>query len=122
VSTKQDFVATRRFFTHALQHGPSATEVNTDRAPAYPRVLDELLPGACHVTEQYQNNPIEAHHGRLKFRLQPMRDLKQLRSARVISTGHTFIQNLHRGHYELATDLDPRHRIPRAFTKLATAI
>jgi hypothetical protein len=86
--------------------------LTTDRALSYPRVLNELLPSACHVTEQYTNNPIEADHGRLKSRLRPMRGLKRLRSARVISTGHVFIQNLHRGHYELATDIDPRHRIP----------
>lgn len=47
-----------------------------------------------------------------------MRGLKRLRSARVISAGHAFIENLHRGHYEVATDADPRHRIPRAFTEL----
>ena len=35
-----------------------------------------------------------------------MRGLKRLRSARVISTGHAFVQNLRRGHYELAVDLD----------------
>jgi IS6 family transposase len=75
--------------------------VTTDRAPAYPRVLDELLPAACHVTEQYANNAIETDHGRLKSRLRPMRGLKRLRSARVISAGHAFVQNLHRGHYEL---------------------
>jgi hypothetical protein len=45
-----------------------------------------------------------------------MRGLKRLRSARVISAGHAFVQNLRRGHYELATDIDPRHRIPHAFT------
>jgi transposase-like protein len=71
VSTKQDLAATRRFVTPALQHSPASTEVPTDRAPAYPRVLDELLPAACHVTEQYQNNPIEVDHGRLKSRLRP---------------------------------------------------
>jgi transposase-like protein len=122
VSEKRNLAATRRFFTHALEHGPSPTEVTTDRAPAYPRVLDELLPTACHVMEQYTNNPIEADHGRLKSRLRPMRGLKRLRSARVISAGHAFIQNLHRGHYELATDVDSRHRIPEAFTELALAI
>jgi transposase-like protein len=67
--------------------------VSTDRAPAYPRVLDELLPSSCHVTEQYANNAVEADHGRLKARLRPMRGLTQLRSARVISAGHAFIQN-----------------------------
>jgi transposase-like protein len=94
VTEKRDLDATRRFFTRALKHGPSPTEVTTDRAPAYPRVLDKLLPSACHVTEQYTNNPIEADHGRLKSRLRPMRGLKRLRSARVISAGHAFVQNL----------------------------
>jgi hypothetical protein len=35
-------------------------EVVTDAAPVYPRVLDELLPGAWHHVEQYANDPIEA--------------------------------------------------------------
>jgi len=57
VAEKRDLVvATRRFFTRALDHGPHPSEVTTDRAPACPRVLDELLPGACHVTEHYANN------------------------------------------------------------------
>jgi transposase, IS6 family len=122
VSEKRDLAATRRFFTRALHHSPCPAEVNTDRAPAYPRVLDELLPSACHVTEQYTNNPVEADHGRLKSRLRPMRGLQRLRSTQVISTGHAFVQNLPRGHYELATDLNPHHRLPAAFTELARAI
>jgi hypothetical protein len=51
-----------------------------------------------------------------------MRGLKRLRSAEVISAGHAFIQNLHRGHYEVGTDIEPRHRIPHAFTELVAAI
>ncbi len=101
VSEKRDLVATRRFFTRALDHAPSPIEVTTDRAAAYPRVLDELVPAACHITEQYANNRIESDHGRLKSRLRPMRGLKQLRCARVITAGHAFIQNIRRGHYEL---------------------
>ena len=54
---------------------------------AYPRVLDELVPSACHITEQYGNNPIESDHGRPKSRLRLMRGLKQLRCARVIPAG-----------------------------------
>ncbi|MGH3672234.1 MAG: DDE-type integrase/transposase/recombinase, partial [Pseudonocardiaceae bacterium] len=46
-----------------------------------------------HITEQYANNPIESDHGRLKSRLRPMRGLKRLRSTRVISIGHAFVQN-----------------------------
>ncbi|MGH3438467.1 MAG: IS6 family transposase [Sciscionella sp.] len=122
VSEKRDLAATRRFFTRALEHSPRPTEVTTDRAAAYPRVLDELLPAACHVMEQYANNQVEADHGRLKARLRPMRALKRLRSARVISAGHAFVQNLRRGHYELGVDADPRHRLPAAFTELARVI
>ncbi len=81
VSEKRDLATTRRFFTRALEHGPSPTEVTTDRVPAYPRVIDELVPDVCHITEQYANNPINADHGRLKSRLRPMRGLAPLRAS-----------------------------------------
>lgn len=116
VSEKRDMVATRRFFTRALEHGPSPTEVTTDRAAAYPRVLDELVPAACHVTERYANNRVEADHGRLKSRLRPMRGLKQLRCAQVISAGHAIIQNIRRGHYELGIEEVENLRVQAAFT------
>jgi transposase, IS6 family len=35
VAEKRDLVATRRFFTRALEHGPRPSEVSTDRASAY---------------------------------------------------------------------------------------
>jgi transposase, IS6 family len=73
-------------------------------------------------TNRPVNNPVEADHGRLKARLRPMRGLKRLRSARVISTGHAFVQNLCRGHYELGWDIDRRHRLTAIFTELARAI
>jgi hypothetical protein len=47
-----------------------------------------------HITEQYSNNLIEADRSRLKSRLRPMRGLKRLRSARIISVGHAFIRNI----------------------------
>ena len=122
VSEKRDLAATHRFFTRALEHGTRPSEMSTDRAPAYPRVLDELLPAACQVVEQYANNPIEADHGRLKARLRPMRGLRKLRSARVISTGHAFVQDLRRGHYELGVDVDLSHRLRAVFAELALVI
>ncbi len=121
-SEKRNLAATRLFFTRALKHGLYPNEVNTDRGPAYPRVLDELLPAACHVVEQYANNPVEADHSRLKARLRPMHGLKRLRSAQVISLVHAFVQNLHRGHYELGLDVDPRHRLRAAITELVLTI
>ena len=122
VSEKRDLAATRRFFTRALGHGPCPIEVTTDRAAAYPRVLDELVPSACHVTEQYGNNPIEADHGWLKSRLRAMRGLKQLRCARVITAGHAFIQNIRRGHYKLGTEQTVNLRVPAAFDELGRGI
>ena len=74
VSEKRDLAATRRFLLRALEHGPRPREVSTDQAPAYPRVVDDLLPAACHVMDRYANNPIESDHGRLKSRLRPMRN------------------------------------------------
>jgi hypothetical protein len=35
----------------------------------------------------------------------------------VISTGHAFVQNLRRGHYEIGIDADPRHLLAAAFTE-----
>jgi transposase, IS6 family len=67
-------------------------------------VLEELLPAAWHRTERYANNHIEADHGRLKSRLGPMRGRKQDHNASVIIAGHAFVQNVRRGHYELAVE------------------
>ena len=106
----------------ALEHRPQPTEVSTDRAPTYPRVVDELLPTACHLVEQYVNNPIEADHSRWTARLQPMRGLKTLRSARVVSAGHAFMQNVRRGHYALGVDVSPRNRLTAVFTELTLVI
>jgi transposase, IS6 family len=122
VSQKRDMAATRRFFTRALEHGPSPTEVITDKAAVYPPVLDEIVPGAWHHTEPYANNRIESDHGRLKSRLRPMRGLKQLRCAQVISAGHAFIQNIRRGHYELGAEEIVNLRVLAAFGELTLAI
>ena len=65
---------------------------------------------------------IEADHGRLKFCLRPMRGLKQLRCARVITTGHAFIQNIRRGHYEVGAEGQVNLRVLAAFDELALTI
>jgi transposase-like protein len=84
VSPRRDTKAARRFFTNALAVHTTPTEVVTDRAWTLRTVVDELLPGALHNTEQYANNRIETDHGRLKARLRPMRGLKRDRTASVI--------------------------------------
>jgi transposase-like protein len=87
----------------------------------YPAVLEELLAAAWHRTDRYANNRVEADHGRRKARLRPMRGLKQDRSARVVIAGHGFIQNLRRGHYELAVDKPANRRVAIAFDELTMA-
>ena len=122
LSEQRDTAAARQFFTRALRQGPAPVEVTTDKAGPYLRVLAELVPTAAHLTEQYSNNRIESDHGRLKARLRPMRGLKRFRSAAQIAAGHAFVQNLRRGHYELATDVPPSLRLPAAFSELAFAM
>ena len=122
LSARRDLAAARCFFTRALRAGRVPVEVTTDRAPVYPRVLDELVPSALHTLEQYANNPVETDHGRLKARLRPMRGLKRHRSARILAAGHAFVQNLRRGHYDIATEVPRCHRLRVAFNDLAPAI
>jgi transposase-like protein len=122
LSARRDLAAGRRFFTRALRAGTVPVEVTTDRAPVYPRVLDELVPSALHTVERHANNPVEADHGRLKARLRPMRGLKRHRSARILAAGHAFVQNLRRGHYDIAIGVPALHRLRLAFDDLALAI
>jgi transposase-like protein len=123
MSRQRDARAARRFFERAIgTTRVSPTEVVTDRAATYPIVMDELLPAAWHRTEQYANNHVEADHARLKARLRPMRGLKQDCSAMVIIAGHAFVQNLRRGHYELAVGVPVVQRLTVAFDDLALAI
>ncbi len=122
LSDRRDLQAARQFFTSALTISRGPAEVTTDRAAAYPRVLDELLPAARHVVEQYANNRVECDHGRLKARLRPMRGLKRRRSAIVLAAGHAFVQNLRRGHYELGVDVTPFRRLSVTFTELTAVI
>jgi IS6 family transposase len=123
VSPRRDVKAAHRCFEQAIDTTKAApVEVITDRAATYPIVLEELLPTPWHRTEQYANNRVEADHGRLKARLRPMRGLKQDRSARVIIGGHAFVQNVRRGHYELAVEAPANQRLAVAFDELALAI
>jgi hypothetical protein len=47
-----------------------------------------------------------------------MRGLKQDRSARTVIAGHALVQNLRRGHYELAVEEPVTRRVAVALTSL----
>src|SRR4029434_7749920 len=122
-STRRDGEAARRFFQRArTTTGVTPTEVITDRAPTYPRVLDHLWPAVWHHVERYANNRVEADHAQLKRRLRPMRGIKTMTGLRVLAAGHAFVQNLRRGHYEIAADQPRNLRLAIAFGQLATAV
>ena len=122
LSQRRDGAAARAFFAHAISAGRRPIEVTTDRAPVYPRILDEVAPSARHVLQQYANNIIEADHGLLKARLRPMRGLKRIHSASTIAAEHAFVQNLRRGHYEIGAVQPSRDRVRFAFEQLAFCI
>jgi len=122
LSARRDLTTARTFFTRALATGAVPVEVTTDRAPAYPRALDELIP-----TRPARHRAVREQHDRSRpwspqARLRPMRGLKTFRSARVLANGHAFVQNLRRGHYEIATDAPAQRRLLEAFDELVLAI
>jgi transposase-like protein len=123
VSARRDAETARRFLQRAIGVTFVAPgEVTTDQAPVYPVVLEERLPAAWHRTDRYANNRVECDYCRLKARLRPMRGLRRDRSARVIIAGHAVVQNVRRGHYELAVDEPAHRRVAVAFDELALAI
>jgi transposase-like protein len=70
VSRQRDAKAARRFIERAIGSSKvTPAQVTTDQAPVYSAVLEELLLAACHRTDQYANNHIEADHGHRKSRL-----------------------------------------------------
>ena len=122
LSRRRDIGSARTFLTAALSVHGDPGEVITDRAPALATVVEELLPAAWQNTGQYENNRVECDHGRLKARLRPMRGVTTNRTASVVIPGHAFIQNLRRGHYQLAVDAAPLFRLSTAFDELRPAI
>ena len=44
------------------------------------------------------------------------------RSARILAAGHAFVQNLRRGHYDIATEVRAHHKLRTIFDELALAI
>jgi len=51
-----------------------------------------------------------------------MRGLRTDAGARTVIAGHAFVQNIRRGHYELAVDQPAAYRVAVAFTELVAAV
>ncbi len=123
VSPRRDASAARRCCKRPIDTTKvTPNEVVTDRAPDLPAGAAGAAAGSWHRTDRYANNRVEADHGRLTARPRPMGGRKQDRSARVMIAGHGFIQNLRRGHYELAVEEPVNQRVAVALDELALAI
>jgi len=59
VSERRGGAAPRAYCARALKTGRAPVEVTIDQAPVYPRVIDELVPGARDVLEQYANHVVK---------------------------------------------------------------
>jgi transposase, IS6 family len=51
-----------------------------------------------------------------------MTGLKSHRSARILAAGHAFVQNVRRGHHDIATDVHDHHKLRNAFDDPAPTI
>jgi hypothetical protein len=124
----RDHLASPRGQRTAAEAEDLQGDVGTGLTAHAPRGLLEPCAGTTrlHGSEEAvgaaMRPPLSDDHGRLKPRLRAMRGLKQLRCARVITVGHAFIQNIHRGHYELGAEETVNLRILAAFDELALVI
>ena len=124
----RDHLASPRGQRTAAEAEDLQGDVGTGLTAHAPRGLLEPCAGTTrlHGSEEAvgaaMRPPLSDDHGRLKARLRAMRGLKQLRCARVITAGHAFIQNIHRGHYELGAEETVNLRILAAFDELTLAI
>ena len=62
------------------------------------------MPGPSDAESQFSERGYHAIRGRALGREFVVRGLKRDRSLRIVTAGHAFVQNLRRGHYELAVD------------------
>jgi hypothetical protein len=123
VSPRRDARAARRFFQRAIGTTRiTPVEVVADHAPVYPGVLWGAGAGRLASNRPGRQQP---HRGRPRpTEGTPLADagLKQDRSARIVITGHAFIQKRSAGHYELAIEEPARRRVAATFDELALAI
>jgi IS6 family transposase len=109
-------------FARALAVGVRPTQVTTDRAPSYPRVLDEYVPAALHSVEQYANKSRRSQSRPAESLATADAGTERFRSAQTLAAGHAFVQNLRRGHHEIATDEPAHDRLRIAFDALAASV
>jgi transposase, IS6 family len=103
LSVRRDLAAARRLFARALRAGTIRAVVTTGRAPACPRVPGELVPSSAAHRRAVREQPDRGRPRPAESPAPADAGLKRHRSARTLAAGHAFVQNLRRGHYDVAT-------------------
>jgi transposase, IS6 family len=122
LSAQRDLAAARVFFSRALASGSAPVEVVTDRAPAYLRSSTSWSRRRSH------HRPVREQRGRVRPRPPESQDPTDARPQAIPISSHArrrscfLVQNLRRGHYDIATDLPARDRLAAAFNELILAL
>jgi DDE domain len=107
VSARRDEKTAGRFFERAIGDQTHSCRGCHRSGAGVPGRAGGPPTGGVAPHRAIREQPGRGRSRQLKARLRPMRGLKQDRSARVIIAGHAFIQNVRRGHYELAVQEPP---------------
>ena len=105
-SSKRRSAARAQLISRWLSHPPMNSRGGPSPAVAY-----------ANVVPSGRGGPRSA-----QARLRPMRGLKRHRSVRTVAAGHAFVQNLRRGHYDIATERPIHERLVAAFSELALCL
>ena len=120
LSRRRDLAAARAFFTRALALGHCAGRGHHRPGAGLPAGPRRARPGraARHraVREQRGRGRPWPAQSQAATDARPEDDPGRCAS---IAAGHAFVQNLRRGHYEIAVDLPVHDRVRVAFTELA---
>jgi hypothetical protein len=96
--------------------------VTTDRAPVYPRVIDEPVPGARHVLDQHANKRRGSRSWPAECTVASDARSEDGPVATCHRARHAFVPNLRQGRYEFTVDLPVHDRPCVAFAKLALSL
>ena len=105
LTAKRDAMAAKRFLTKAFKHGHSdvVRVINTDKAKAYPKALEELkesglLPESVeHRAVKYLNNLIEQDHRYTKLRVITSQNFRNFWSAGRTIAGYESMNMIRKG-------------------------
>jgi len=95
LQAKRDGATAKRFFRRLLRsHGGEPRKIVTDKLCSYGVANRELILGAIHSTQQYENSRAEQSHEATRVRERGMRKFKSVRQALRFVTAHAAVSNL----------------------------